>query len=323
MNSENSKNRSMLLAAATLKAEALRLGFSHCGLAPATPVPDTCMARYEAWLHEGRQGDMHYLENHLSLRRDPRLLLPEAKTVVSLAMSYNPGTLPTQPALAWYAQGKDYHEVVRAKAKALIHALYGSSLPDDVSWRICVDTAPIMEKYWAWRCGLGWIGRHTQLVIPRVGSAFFLAEILLPHAADHYDQPLSNAPNGERGEGCGACRRCLDACPTKAITKDGMDARRCLSYLTIEYRGKLSERLDNCFYGCDRCLRACPHLSLQPTPIADFRPSPQLLDMTQADWQHLTHDRYLSLFRGSAVKRAKYEGLLRNIAASQSALPQP
>lgn len=323
MNSENSKNRSMLLAAATLKAEALRLGFSHCGLTPAASVPDAVMAQYTSWLHEGRQGEMHYLENHLSLRHHPHLLLPEVKTIVSLAMSYNPGNSPTQPAIAWYAQGRDYHDVLRSRARELVRTLYSDAPLSETSYRICVDTAPIMEKYWAWRCGLGWIGRHTQLVIPRVGSAFFLAEILLPHAADHYDQPLSNAPNGERGEGCGACRRCLDTCPTKAITKDGMDARRCLSYLTIEYRGKLSKRLGNCFYGCDRCLRACPHLSLQPTPIADFRPSPQLLDMTQADWQHLTHDRYLSLFRGSAVKRAKYEGLLRNIAASQSALPQP
>lgn len=315
-----------------LKQEAQQLGFSHCGLAPAEPVSEVFMANYEKWLRRGWQGDMHYLENHLALRRDPRLFLEGAKTVVSLAMSYNPGKRPTQPGIAWYAQGKDYHEVVRERLNLLVQKITSpeavSSPSKSISstevrekgpwshFRICVDTAPIMEKYWAWRCGLGWIGRHTQLVIPHEGSAFFLAEILFTQEADHYDQPLYPTPYHS---GCGACHRCLDACPTHALTDEGIDARQCLSYLTIEHRGALpkeaASHLHTHFYGCDRCLRACPHLSNETTPIEDFRPSPELLSMTPDDWASLTPEQYRQLFRGSAVKRAKYEGLKRNIEA--------
>ncbi len=346
------------------------------------------MAEYEQWLRNGYHGDMHYLENHLDLRRDPRLLLPGAKTVVSLAISYDLAGLPTQPGLALYAQGRDYHEVVKERLKALLQkirtlpqpSLVGKkTLPlpslvgrgQDVSspeseevvspesgnvttpslqgragggsegesggsegesggsegepegssppkggWggRICVDTAPIMEKYWAWRCGLGWIGRNRQLIIPHEGSAFFLAELLLAAEADHYSLPLRE---GRGGSFCGRCHRCLDACPTGALSEEGLDARRCLSYLTIEHRGPLPDdvrpHLSECFYGCDRCMRACPHYRPQQTPVPEFRPSEQLLNMQPADWQQLTPEQYRELFRGSAVKRAKYEGLLRNI----------
>ena len=296
----------------SLKATALRLGFSHVGMAPAEPVPDDVMARYEAWLADGRQGDMHYLERHLALRRDPRLLLPGARTVVSLAMSYNQGTAPTQPALAWYAQGRDYHDVLRERLETLVRQTVAPA-----PYRICVDTAPILEKYWAWRCGLGWIGRHSQLVVPGRGSAFFLCEILLTTEPDHYDQPYTPSPH----QPCKSCRRCIEACPTGAISDNGLDARRCLSYLTIEHRGPLpqgvSSHLQPCFYGCDRCLRACPHFSsAEASPVSDFRPSPDLLSMDSSDWANLSPDRYRTLFRGSAVKRAKYEGLMRNIRAS-------
>ena len=294
-----------------VKAEALRLGFSHCGLAPAEEVDKAFMHHYEQWLSEGRQGGMHYMERYLALRRDPRLLLPGARTVVSLAMSYNPGTEPTQPALAWYAQGRDYHDVLRQRLQILLQVL-------GLEGRICVDTAPVMEKYWAWRCGLGWIGRHTQLVVPREGSAFFLAELLLTQEADHYDTPLYSRPYHE---GCGRCRRCIEACPTSALSDEGIDARRCLSYLTIEHRGPLPQEtyrhLSECFYGCDRCMRACPHLSHEATSVEDFVPSDELLSMSSTDWLHLTPLQYQLLFRGSAVKRAKYEGLMRNIQANK------
>ena len=328
-----------------LKAEALRLGFHACGLAPAGPVDEAFMAHYENWLRQGRQGEMHYMENHLDLRRDPRLLLPGAQTVVSLAMSYNPGKADTQKSIAWYAQGKDYHDVLRERLGALVSRLSPSPLPPE-SFRICVDTAPVMEKYWAWRCGLGWIGRHTQLVIPRRGSAFFLAEILTTLEADEYTPPPSPSPSPSQGGGngnamptsnylpslggagggcsCGRCRRCLDACPTRALSDEGIDARRCLSYLTIEHRGELppwaKPHLSECFYGCDRCLRACPHMRADTPSDADeeFRPSAELLAMTPEQWQTLTPEHYRQLFRGSAVKRAKYEGLMRNITSPQS-----
>lgn len=289
----------------------MRLGFSRIGMAPAGPVPDGYVARYEQWIREGRHGEMHYLEHHLALRRDPRLLFPGARTVVSLAMSYNPGHQPTQKGIAWYAQGRDYHEVVRERLKLLTSHL--SLLSSD--YRICVDTAPVMEKYWAWRCGLGWTGRHTQLVIPHEGSAFFLCELLLTAEADTYDHPLTS----DWSEGlCGRCRRCIVACPTGALSDAGLDARHCLSYLTIEHRGDLPAtlrpHLQECFYGCDRCLQACPHLShATPSPVGDFRPSSLLLAMTPAAWSALSPEDYRVLFKGSAVKRAKYEGLSRNI----------
>ncbi len=307
---------SVLLNSKNLKAEALSLGFSHCGLAPAEPVPEAFMQHYEQWLRQGHQGEMHYMENHLALRRDPRLLLPGARTVVSLAMSYNPGKSDTQSGIAWYAQGQDYHEVIRGRLQQLLQTI-PQLTPTDV--RICVDTAPIMEKYWAWRCGLGWIGRHTQVVIPHVGSAFFLSELLLTSESDSYDLPRYPQPYHS---GCGNCRQCLDACPTHAISDEGMDARRCLSYLTIEHRGPLPEGtgryLGDCFYGCDRCLQACPHLNCGlSTPVPEFQPSPRLLAMTPDEWRRLSVDQYRQLFRGSAVKRAKYEGLVRNIHAPE------
>ena len=307
------------------------------------------MVDYEKWLAEGRQGEMHYMENHMELRRDPRLLLEGAKTVVSLAMSYHPGDRPTQKGLAWYAQGQDYHDVLKARLTLLVEKCNLNSslftLHSSPAYRICVDTAPVMEKYWAWRCGLGWIGRHTQLIIPGEGSAFFLAEILLTAEADHYDSPLTSTSRGAaqdasvedgeslslRGKGwrgafCGSCRRCLEACPTGALSEQGLDARRCLSYLTIEHRGDLpadvAPLLSECFYGCDRCLRACPHLSrAKATPVEEFRPSSSLLKMKPEDWQSLTPEQYRELFRGSAVKRAKYEGLCRNIALAKKREP--
>ena len=313
-------SRTKAMSSDELKSEALRLGFSHIGFAPAEPVPADVMDEYEQWLRKGCHGDMQYLENHLALRRDPRLLLPGARTVVSLAMSYNPGDAPVQPALALYAQGRDYHDVLRQKCQALLCSVL-SRAEQGGAFRICVDTAPVMERYWAWRCGLGWIGRNRQLVIPGEGSAFFLAEILLTAESDSYDTPIGVNGNSQFPildfQWCKACRRCLDACPTGALTEEGLDARRCLSYLTIEHRGQLPEGvgryLSECFYGCDRCLRACPHYHPLATPISEFRPSAELLAMTPADWRHLTVEQYRELFRGSAVKRAKYEGLMRNI----------
>lgn len=306
-----------VLKSNNLKAEALSVGFSHCGVVPAEPVDEAYMAHYEQWLRNGWQGDMHYMEDHLALRRDPRLLLPGARSVVSLLMSYNPGLEPTQKGIAWYAQGRDYHDVIRQRLRTLVGQTVAPVFTEGEvkgAFRICVDTAPVMEKYWAWRCGLGWIGRHTQFVVPGEGSAFFLAELLLTFEFDHYDAPRYPVPYHL---GCGTCRRCLDACPTHAITDSGLDARHCLSYLTIEHRGSLPDDvrplIRECFYGCDRCLRACPHYRAIPTAVPEFRPTAELLSMSDADWAGLSLERYRQLFRGSAVKRAKYEGLLRNL----------
>ena len=188
--------------------------------------------------------------------------------------------------------------------------------------RVFVDTAPIDEKYWAQQCGLGWRGRHSQLILPRAGSYFFLGELVLVHQADAYDAPMQSH--------CGNCRRCIDACPTGALRGDGtLDARRCLSYLTIEHRGALphgtGERMGRCLYGCDRCAEVCPWNKrfATPTRIAALQPRPACEHRTPADWLALTEDAYRRLFSKSAVKRAKYDGLMRNIHALHEAGADP
>lgn len=296
-----------------LKAEALRLGFSAVGFSPAEAVDPHVRQAYEDWLAQGHQAGMRYLENYPDLRFNPTHLVPGAHTVVSLALCYHPGHRPTQPALAWYAQGKDYHDVMKRLMLQLLErfALTG---------RACCDSAPVLDRYWAWRGGLGFIGRHTLLVIPRQGSAFFLGELIVEQEADRYDTPLTPTYFDNL---CGQCRRCLDACPTRAISAGRpMVAGRCLSYQTIEHRGPMAEgvgkHLTPCFYGCDRCTRACPHLHQPERPILpELSPSEALMRMKAEDWNSLTEEHYRTLFRGSAVKRAKYEGLMRNIRAAR------
>lgn len=301
---------SRILSAATIKAEARRLGFAAVGIAPAAPMAAEEAAHLRRWIAEGRHGEMAYLERQLEMRLDPRLVLEGARTVVSVALNYFPqeALSPEGYAFARYAYGKDYHDVVRARLRELMQAL---SLEEPTDGRPFCDTAPIDERYWAMRAGLGWKGRHTQLIIPRAGSYFFLGELLLTLPVDEYDAPLGKSL-------CGNCRRCIDACPTQALSATGLDARRCLSYLTIEHRGDLpegiGERMGNCIYGCDRCAEACPwNKFATATDVEEFRPSDALRAMTAEDWQQLTVEQYRALFKGSAVKRAKYEGLVRNV----------
>lgn len=303
------------LNAAHIKAEALRLGFSACGLALAAPVGPAHAAFFRQWLAGGRQAGMDYMARHEALRLDPALLAEGCRTVVSVALNYRPATeMPANRLqLAWYAYGQDYHDIMRQKLRQLLESLQQGWPEGTLAGRACCDTAPVLERYWAWRCGLGWIGKHTQLVAPRAGSAFFLGEIFLNQPADRYDTPLSDH--------CGNCTRCVDACPTHALTPgEGLDARRCLSYLTIENRGPIPSEAAACMapylYGCDRCLRACPHLNgALPTRETAFAPRPELLEMTDDDWMKLDVEQYRRLFKGSAVKRAKFEGLTRNLAA--------
>lgn len=329
----------MLLSASHIKQCATHIGFSACGLAPAEEVSAERVAEMDRWLAEGDHAGMDYLVRHAPLRRDPRLVVEGAQTVVSLAVNYYPGTGEQGPAamgakqqaedteqqaagsalrdsggqwrLARYACGTDYHEVVKQMLRELMAALGLTEGPDG---RAFVDTAPIDERYWAQRCGLGWRGRSGQLIIPGAGSYFFLGELLLTHPADVYDEPARSR--------CGRCHACLDACPTGALHGDGtLDARRCLSYLTIEHRGALPEgtgaKMGRCFYGCDICAEVCPWNKkfARPTKIEALKPRAAILAMRPADWRSLTVEQYRTLFTHSAVKRAKYEGLMRNIAA--------
>ena len=306
----------------SIKAEAKRLGFFAVGIAKAEPVSETYAQQYRESMERGDLADMGYLYEHIDMRLDPRLLMPGVKSIVSVALNYTPAmNLPKDSYhIAAYALGKDYHDVVKHKLWQLAEGIGLSE-----GFRCFVDTAPVLERYWAQQAGMGWIGHNQQLIIPNAGSMFFLGELFLAFELD-YDTPMSSQ--------CGACHRCIDACPTHALsmeTTDGnhdvskeqacrFDARKCLSYQTIENRGDLAEcaqqKIGNRIYGCDNCQQACPYNRQAPaTTIPEFMPSQQLLDMKRTDWNNLTVQDYRALFKGSAVKRAKFDGLRRNIDA--------
>ncbi len=306
-----------------IKAEALRLGFFVCGFAKAGPVTDAMRQHYLDWLAEGRNADMAYLNNNLDKRFDPRLLVPGVKTIVVVALNYFPAhRLPEgEPQIADYALGLDYHDIVKQKLRQL------ASNVGITDYRAFVDTAPVLERYWAVQAGLGWIGKNQQLIIPHAGSEFFLGELFI---ADEL-QPDALQPDELKPNRCGTCHRCVDACPTHAISLPAkhvegygditrFDARRCLSYQTIENRGELADEakaaMGDTFYGCDRCQRACPwNRFATPNTEPHLQPREELLAMTRQKWDNLTVEDYRRLFKGSAVKRAKYEGLMRNINA--------
>ena len=322
------EGRNSVLSSSLIKAEAVRLGFDACGLARVTPVDTSTADAFNRWIAEGHHGDMDYMNRYGDARFHPESVLPGCRTIVSLALSYRPQTtIPVdQPQIAYYAYGRDYHDVMKQKIRELAVALglnaasTQSSSPEEVRggpFRVAVDTAPILERYWAVKAGLGWIGRNHNLIIPHKGSFVVLGELLLTAEVDIYDSPITNH--------CGTCHRCIDACPTCALTDEGIDARCCLSYLTIEHRGPFSpEQADlvrnqpapRYIYGCDRCQLACPHNRLSENSRDPGIPiNTSLLSITAADWKALTREQYQQLFRGSAVKRAKYEGLMRNIQA--------
>lgn len=301
-----------------IKAEASRLGFFVCGFARAEPVSEAMRQHYLGWLADGRNADMAYLGNNLDKRFDPRLLMPGVKTIVVVAQNYFPARrLPEgEPQIADYALGLDYHDIVKQKLRQLA-ATVGIA-----DYRAFVDTAPVLERYWAVRAGLGWIGKNQQLIIPHAGSEFFLGELFVTVELPP-DEPLPNR--------CGTCHRCVDACPTHALSLPAtcvegygditrFDARLCLSYQTIENRGELTvdakAAMGDTFYGCDRCQRACPwNRFAKPSTEPLLQPREELLAMTRQKWENLTEEDYRRLFKGSAVKRAKYEGLMRNIKA--------
>ena len=327
-----------------IKVEAERLGFFACGIAHAEPVDAETAAAVRGWISKGSQATMDYMANYTEKRLNPCLLVPGTKSIVSLAMNYAPAqTMPeTEYQLAAYAYGQDYHDVMKAKLRqlaALIANKFEGESDSEVGEndsdstaitppktnetreepageiRVFVDTAPVLERYWAQRAGLGWIGKNHQLIIPHAGSMFFLGEIFLPYEFDSYDSPMPSR--------CGNCRRCIEACPTCAITDEwGFDSEKCLSYQLIENRGELSEQakqsMGTTIYGCDRCQTACPwNKFATPNTTPEFQPKSELLAMTKADWHNLTIDEYRALFKGSAVKRVKFDGLKRNISAKE------
>lgn len=296
-----------------IKDEAARLGFSACGIARVEPV-EAEMRRLDTWLAKGYQAGMAYLANHREIRRDPQGLVEGAKSIISVALNYYPARKrdPKQPHIAYYAYGRDYHEVVKEKLRQLWQYVV-RNLPEGTAEeaRVFTDSAPLLERYWAWKAGLGWIGKNTQLILPGKGSYFFLGEIVTTWKADAYDKPVPSR--------CGTCDRCLRACPTGALEKaHTLNANHCLSYLTIENRGEIPPRearlLGNRLYGCDTCQQVCPwNRFATPATEPDFQPSEALLQLQKEDLKMFTKDDYNRIFAKSAVKRAKYEGLIRTI----------
>lgn len=294
-----------------IRESALTAGFSACGFAEAAPVDGHTARSYRRWLDDGKNASMHYMGNHLEIRDNPALLLPGAKTVISLAMNYYPQRKQpdSAPQFSYYAYGKDYHDTVRRHLEEVARFIKGNYGGE---CRCCVDTAPIRERYWAQKCGIGFVGKNNQLIIPGKGSYFFLGEIVTT---------LRIPPDKEAAPACGNCRRCADRCPTGALAGDfsALDARRCISCMTIEHRGilpeKVAEKLGNRVYGCDECQKACPYNRFaSPTGIEDFAPSDKFLSLSYENMAAMTEEDYRTLFRKSAVKRAKYAGLMRNLA---------
>jgi len=296
---------------AFIKEKASVLGFLLCGITKAELMIEEAK-NLEKWLSQNYHGDMSYMTNHFDKRVDPTVLVPGCKSVISLAYNYfSPVKQADEdaPKLSMYAYGKDYHKVVRKKLNLLfenIKAEFGN-----VNGRVFVDSAPVLERDWAKRSGIGWIGKNTLLIHPQKGSFFFLAEIILDLDLA-YDSPMSDY--------CGTCTRCIEACPTDAIDAQGyvMDGSKCISYLTIEHKedipSEFQGKMDNWMFGCDICQQVCPwNRFAQPHEETEFIPKEDLLNMKKEDWQNMTQSTFDALFEGSAVKRTKYEGLSRNI----------
>jgi epoxyqueuosine reductase len=298
--------------AAIIKSTAKRLGFDFCGIAKAEFLEEEA-PRLEEWLNRNYQGKMGYLANHFDKRLDPTKLVEGAKTVVSLIYNYYPeAQLPHQPEdikLAKYAYGEDYHLVIREKLTEFLEILREEI--GEINGRSFVDSAPVMERQWAKKAGLGWLGKNSLLLNREMGSFFFLAELIIDLEVEP-DLPLAK-------DYCGTCTACVEACPTDAIVQAGViDGSRCISYLTIELKDAIptefSGKMDNWAFGCDICQDVCPwNRFSRPHQEPQFHPNPELAAFTQREWKELTEETFRRVFAKSAVKRAKYLGLRRNV----------
>ncbi|HLT41901.1 MAG TPA: tRNA epoxyqueuosine(34) reductase QueG [Sphingobacteriaceae bacterium] len=294
-----------------IKKEAERLGFLSCGISKAEFLEEEA-PRLEGWLKNNYQGELYYMENNFDKRLDPRLLVDDAKSVISLSYNYfteEKQQDPLAPKLSKYAYGTDYHFVIKDKLKELL--LFIQEHIGEVSGRAFVDSAPVLDKAWAQRAGLGWVGKHSLLLSKQKGSFFFLSELIIDLELE-YDSRIQT-------DHCGTCTKCIDACPTDALMDNKtVDASKCISYLTIELKENIptsfSGKMDNWMFGCDICQDVCPwnRFSIQhQEPL--FNPHPDLLGMTKQDWEEITEDTFKKIFKKSAVKRTKYAGLKRNI----------
>ncbi|CAA0170358.1 tRNA epoxyqueuosine(34) reductase QueG [Tenacibaculum maritimum] len=293
-----------------IKEQAKRLGFLDCGIAKATFLEEEAFG-LEQWLANGFHGEMHYMENHFDKRLDPRLLVDGAKSVISLSYNYYPPKVQKEDSykISKYAYGEDYHQVIKTKLRELLSLIHDEI--GEVSGRAFVDSAPVLERAWAKKTGLGWTGKNTLLIQKQQGSFFFLAELIIDLELA-YDDPFVT-------DHCGRCTRCIDACPTNAILPNStVDGSKCISYVTIELKDQIpasfKDKMEGWMFGCDICQDVCPwnrFSKAHSEPL--FSPKEHLLEMTKKDWEEVTEETFRKVFKKSPVKRTKFSGLTRNI----------
>tara|TARA_R110002020_G_scaffold168347_1_gene357043 strand:- start:25 stop:957 length:933 start_codon:yes stop_codon:yes gene_type:complete len=292
-----------------IKDEAQRLGFMSCGISKAGFLEQEA-PRLESWLNKNMHGEMAYMENHFDKRLDPTLLVPGAKSVVSLLLNYYPDEKQREDTyrISKYAYGTDYHFVIKDKLKELLDFINANI--GEVAGRAFVDSAPVLDKAWAAKSGLGWIGKHSNLLTKQVGSFYFIAELIIDLDLD-YDTPVTDH--------CGSCTACIDACPTNAIVDAHVvDGSKCISYFTIELKNELpsfaQDKMDDWMFGCDVCQDVCPwNRFSKPHNEPLFDPNPEILKYSKSEWKELTQEVFSTLFKKSPVKRTKFKGLERNI----------
>lgn len=292
-----------------IKAEAKRLGFLSCGISKAGFLEEEA-PRLENWLNQNHHGEMKYMENHFDKRLNPTLLVDDAKSVISLLLNYYPSETQSSDIykISKYAYGQDYHFVIKEKLQELLQTIQTEI--GEVSGRAFVDSAPVLDKAWAAKSGLGWIGKNSNLLTQQVGSFYFIAELVVDLDLE-YDYATTDH--------CGTCTACIDACPTEAIVSPYVvDGSKCISYFTIELKENIPQemkgKMDDWIFGCDVCQDVCPWNRFSKShnePL--FNPNPELLSMTKKDWEEITEDTFKKVFKNSAVKRTKLDGLKRNI----------
>jgi len=293
-----------------IKNEANRLGFDFCGIAKAEFLEEEA-PRLEQWLLQNKHGKMKYMENYFDKRLDPRKLVDGAKSVISLLYNYFPSQQQNNseaPKISKYAYGRDYHFVIKEKLSELLNFI--REITGNINGRCFVDSAPILDRAWAKKSGLGWIGKNTNLITKEYGSFFFIAELIVDLDLE-YDGPIEDY--------CGTCTRCIDACPTEAIVKPYVvDGSKCISYFTIELKEEIpvevKGKFENWAFGCDICQDVCPwNRFSKPHHEAQFEPTQELMNMTKKDLEEITEDVFKKIFNGSTVKRTGYKGLKRNL----------
>jgi epoxyqueuosine reductase len=292
-----------------IKTEAQRLGFFSCGIAKAGFLEEEA-PRLEKWLKQNQHGTMTFMEDHFDKRLDPTLLVPDSKSVISLVMNYYPAEVQNQDSykISKYAYGKDYHNVIKRKVVKLLKAIKREI--GEVSGRAFIDIAPIMDKAWAAKSGLGWIGKNSNLITRQVGSYYFIAELIIDLELQ-YDNPTTDH--------CGTCTACIDACPTQAIVQPYVvDGSKCISYFTIELKGNMPQemkgKMDDWIFGCDVCQDVCPwNKFAKPHSEPAFNPYPELLAYSKKEWEEITAETFTKVFTNSPLKRTQIEGLKRNI----------